>query len=74
MAIIKRVSYASTNFSGLEPIQLPTTESKVKDFTNKLLGIHEFPQCIRTIDDTRVEIAELNEHYSDYINRKDFFP
>ena len=27
----------------------------------------------KTIDDTHVEIAELNEHYSNYINRKGYF-
>ena len=43
-AIIKRVSYAITTFSGPEPIKLPTTENKVKELTNKLLGAHEFPQ------------------------------
>ena len=42
--IIKRVSYAITTFSGPEPIKLPTTENKVKELTNKLLGAHEFPQ------------------------------
>ena len=33
----------------------------------------ERTQCIGTIDYTHAEIAELNEHYSDYINRKDYF-
>ena len=72
--MIKRVCYAITTFSRPKPIKLPTTEKKMKDLTNKLLGIHEFPQCIGTIDDTHTEIAELNEHYSGYINRKGFFP
>ena len=72
-AIIKRVSYAITTFLGPKLIKLPTTENKVKKLTNKLLGTHEFPQCTGTIDDTHVEIAELNEHYSDYINKKDYF-
>ena len=33
-AIIKRISYAITIFSGPEPVKLPTTESKVKELTN----------------------------------------
>ena len=69
-AIIKRVSDAITTFSGREPIKLPTTENKIKELTNKLLGTHEFPQCIGTIDDTDLGIVELNEHYADYINGK----
>ena len=73
MAIIKRVSYAITTFSGPEPIKLPTTENKMKELTNKLLGTHEFPQCIGTLDDTDVEIVELNEHYADYIKGKGSF-
>ena len=70
MAITKRVSYAITTFSGPEPIKLWTTENKVKELTNKWLGTHEFPQCLGIIDDPHVK---LNEHYSDYINRRDCF-
>ena len=58
--IIKKVFYAIKTFSGSQPIELPTTENKVKEFTNKLLGIHEFPQSIRAIHDTHTEIVELN--------------
>ena len=72
-AIIKRVSYAITTFSGREPIKLPMTVNKVKELTNKFLGTHEFPHCIGTKDDTHIEAAELNEHYSNYINRKGYF-
>ena len=54
-AIIKRVLYAITTFSGPEPIKLRTTENKVKELKNKL-GPHEFPQCIKIIDDTHVEL------------------
>ena len=73
MAIIKKVSYAITTFSGPEPIKLPTTENNVKELSNKLLGTHEFPQCIGTIDDTDVGIVEQNEHYADYINGTSYF-
>ena len=73
-AITKRVSYAITIFLGSEPIKLPTTENKVKELTNTLLGTHEFPQCIQTIHDTHIEIVELDEHYLDYINRNSYFP
>ena len=73
LAIIKRVSYAITTFSGPGPIKLPTTENKMKELTNKLLGTYEFPQCIGTIDDTEVRIVELNERYTDYINGKCYF-
>ena len=38
--------------------------------TNKLLETHIFLQCIGTIDDSHIEIAELKEHYSDYMKRK----
>ena len=68
-AIIKRVS----TFSGPEPIKLPTIVNKVKELTNKFLETHEFPHCIGTKDDTHIEAAELNEHYSNYINRKGYF-
>ena len=71
-AIIKRVSDVITTFLGPKLIKLPTTENSGEKLTNELLGTHEFPQCIVTIDATHIEIAELNEHYSDYINR--FFP
>ena len=73
MAVIKRVSHTSTTFSGPEPIKLSSTENKVKELTNKLLGTHEFPQCIGTIDDAHIEIAVLNEHYPNCINRKGYF-
>ena len=73
MAIIKRVSYAITTFSGAESIKLLTTESKVKELTNKLFGRREFPLCLETIDDTHIEIAELNEYYLDCISRKSYF-
>ena len=72
-ALNKRVSYAITTFSGPQPIKLLTAENKKKELTNKLLGTHEFPLYIRAIDDTYIKIAELNEHYSDYINRKGYF-
>ena len=39
----------------------------MKELSKKLLGTHEFPQSTGAIDDTHVEIAELNKHYSDYI-------
>ena len=58
----QRVSYVITTFSGPEPIKLPTTENKVKELTNKLLGTRELSQCIGTIHDTHIEIVELNEH------------
>ena len=52
-----------------------TTKNKVKKLTNKLLETREFPQCLGTIDDTRTESAELNEHCLDHINKKElFFP
>ena len=35
---------------------LRTTANKVKELTNKLLGTHEFPQCLGIIDDTRVQL------------------
>ena len=54
-------------------MKLPTTESKVKELSNKLLGTHEFPQCIGAADGIHLEKAELNEHYSDYISRKGYF-
>ena len=41
--IIKKVSYAIAAFSRPKPIKLPTTKNKVKELTNKLLRIHEFP-------------------------------
>ena len=53
-------------------IKFPTTENKVKELTNKILGTQEFPQYIGTIDDAYIEIAELYEH-SDYINTKGYF-
>ena len=56
-----------TTFLGPEPIKLPTNENKVQELTNKLLGTHRFPQCIETIDNTHIEIVELNEHYSDFL-------
>ena len=43
--IIKKISYAITTFSGPKLIKLPTTENKVKERTNKLLGTHKFCQC-----------------------------
>ena len=45
----------------------------MKELTNKLLGTHEFSQCIGTIDETDVAIVEQNEHYADYINGKGYF-
>ena len=39
----------------------------MKELSKKLLGTHEFPQSTGAINDTHVEIAELNKHYSDYI-------
>ena len=35
---------------------LRTTANKVKELTNKLLGTHEFPQCLGIIDDTHVQL------------------
>ena len=72
-AIIENVSYAITTFSGAEPIKLPTTENKVKELTNKLLGTREFLQCIGAIHDTHIEIVELNEHCSYYLNKNGYF-
>lgn len=69
-AITTRVSYATTEIEGPELIKLSTTEINVKEITN--LGTCEFPQCAGTLDDTHIEIAEVNEHYTDYINRKGF--
>ena len=57
--IIKKVSYGITTFSGAQPIKLPTTENKVKELTNKLMGTHELPRCVGTIRDTHIEIVEL---------------
>lgn len=37
------------------------------------MGTYRFPQCIGTIDDIHIEIAEPNEHYFDYINREGYF-
>ena len=37
-------------------MDLRTTKNKVKKLTNKLLGTHEFPQCIGIIDDTHVQL------------------
>ena len=34
------------------------------------MGTHEFPLCIGAIVDTHIEVAKLNEHHPDYINRK----
>ena len=45
---------------GRELIQLPTTEEKVRKFS----------QSIGTIDGSHSKIAELNKHHSHYINRK----
>ena len=59
-AIIKGVPHTWT-------IKLSTTENKV---INKLLGTHKFPHCIGTIYDSHIEMALLNEYYSDYISRK----
>ena len=73
LAIIRKVSYIITTFLGQELIKLPTTKELLKKLTNKLLGTQEFPQCIGTTDDTYIEIAELHEHYSDYINRKGYY-
>ena len=50
-AVIKRVSYASTNFLGPELIKLQTTENNVKEPTN--LRTRRFPQCVGIIDDTQ---------------------
>ena len=37
-------------------MKLPTTENKVKELTNRLLGTHEFIQCIRApIHDTHID-------------------
>ena len=33
----------------------------------------EFSKRIGTIDDTHNKIAQLNKHYSDYINKKGYF-
>ena len=71
LVIIKIVFYAIADFLGPELIKLPTTENNVRELTN--LETREFSQCIGTIDDTHIEITELNEHYSDYINRKGYF-
>ena len=68
-AIVKRVPYAITTFSEPEPINFQLLK-KGKELKKYLLGTNEFPQCLRTIDDTHIEIAELNEQHSDYINRK----
>ena len=57
--IIKKVSYGITTFSGAQPIKLPTTENKVKELTNKLMGTHELPRCVGTIRDTHIELVEL---------------
>ena len=59
-AIIKKVSYTITTFSGAKPIKLQTTENKMmKELTNKLMGTHELPRCVGTIRDTHIEIVEL---------------
>ena len=71
LAIIIRVSHATTNFLGPQLIKLSTIENNVKKLTN--FGTREFPQCRGAIDDIHIEIAELNKRYSDYINRNYYF-
>ena len=44
-AVTKKFLYAITTFSGPKPIKLRTTENKVKELTNKLLGTQKCPQC-----------------------------
>ena len=51
----------------------PTSEGKVQELTDGYWEAHGFPECIGAIDRTHIEIAELSEHYSDFINRKGYF-
>lgn len=56
-----------------ELVKLLKTEIEVKGLVNTFLEKHNFPQCIRAIDGTHIEIKEPNEYYIDYINRKTYY-
>ena len=71
--IINKVSYTTATHLGPELTKLPTTENKVNNLADKFLETYRFPQCVGAIDDTHVDIAGKNEHYSDCINRKSNF-
>ena len=69
--IIRRVSFAVMTFVDPKLIRLPTTE--VQELNDGYLEACSFPQCIGAIDGIHIEIAEPNEHYSNFINRKGYF-
>ena len=72
-SIIRRVLQVVTTFIGPQLIKLPKSEMEVNELYKKFSESHGFPQCIRVINDTHIEIKEPNEHYSDYINRKGYY-
>ena len=71
--IIRKVSYSVATIVGPKLMRLPTNEGDFQELTDGYLEAHRFPQCIGTIDETHIGIAETSEHYSDFINMKDYF-
>lgn len=68
-----KISHVLTTFLGSQLVKLLKTEIEVKGLVNTFLEKHNFPQCIRAIDGTHIEIKEPNEYYIDYINRKTYY-
>ena len=66
LALIKRVSYAITNFFGEKLMKRPSTEKEAKERGDELLETQV--SCVyRNNRCHHIEIAEINEHYLEFV-------
>ena len=70
--IVKEVSCEIVKNMTSMYIKLPPKKEEVKHLTKMFHETYGFPQCLKAIDGTHIEITQPVEHYCDYINRKGY--
>ena len=68
--IVRKVTTAISTLLGPKYIKLPFEEGEVNNLTLNFLSEHGFPQCIRAVDGTHIDIKQPTENYTHYLNRK----
>lgn len=68
----KNVSHAIVKYLRPELNKLPENKAEVEEMSPNFFEYHGFPQCIRAIDGTHIEIKEPKEHQSGFVNRKGY--